>query len=166
MEGGEHLLDLLAAAGRPAGGEPGRQPRADGRERGVDVGAGRCPRRVEPPAARDIRTSRRSRRPSRAKASCAAAMSISTKLPSITRAGPGVFEQRAHDVGADAIAGHQADLVAERVAAAPRQLLGDDDALRAGQERQELLRRERRAAGRHRISPSAPVVGSAVAATA
>ena len=88
VERGQHLLDLLAAAGRPAGGQPGWQARLDGRHRGVDVGAGRRPRPVERAGALVIRTSMRSRRPSRAKASWAAAMSISTKLPSITRAGP------------------------------------------------------------------------------
>ena len=138
VERGEHPLDLLAAPRRPRGGEPGGQARADGRDRGVEVGARRRPRRVERGGARTICTSMRSMRPSRSKASCAAAMSISTKLPSITRAGPLSSSSAADDVGADAVAGHQPDLVAERVAAAARQLLGDDDALRAGEQLEEL----------------------------
>ena len=149
VERRQHLLDLLAAAGRPAGGEPRRQPRLDGRDGGVDVGAGRCPRPVESAAG--------PRNPH--------VEAIEAAEPGEGELGRGdvhqheaavhhprrasVLEQRAHDVGADAIAGDQADLVAEPVAAAPGQLLGDDHALRAGQDGQELLRRERRAAGRH-----------------
>ena len=50
-----------------------------------------------------------------------------------------VFQQPADHVGVDAIAGHQPDFAAQRIPAAPRQLLGDDDAAGAGEQLEELL---------------------------
>ena len=116
------------------------------RERGIDRGRG-----PDRPSAPVSCTSTRSTRPRRSKASCAAAMSISTKLPSITRAGPSSFSSPRIDVRVHPVARHQPDLAAERVAAPPGQLLGDDDAARAGQQLQELLRGER--VGACRSSP-------------
>ena len=80
MERRKHALHLLAAPRRTLRHQAAREPLVDSFTSRCDV--------VAPVIDDPSCTSIRSTRPSRSNASCAAAMSIRTKLPSITRAGP------------------------------------------------------------------------------